>query len=89
MTDVVLHPINGVELARRLRKVLPELKVLYVSGYDATAAGLALGADGPDAFLGKPFTARELEARLRELLPGSTGDSLPVSSGVTPRDGLK
>ena len=67
VTDLSLPGMNGMELARRLRWTLPDLAVLYTSGYDAATSGLALKSGGREAFLPKPFTARELAERLTEL----------------------
>jgi CheY-like chemotaxis protein len=67
MTDLSLPGFDGMELARRLRASHPRIQVLFMSGYDAAPAGLAPGSGGKEAFLAKPFTARELEARLAEL----------------------
>lgn len=69
LTDVSLPGMDGCELARRLRWTLPALRVLFMSGFDAETSGLAAGLG--DAFLSKPFTARELEARVSELFCAS------------------
>lgn len=67
ITDLSLPGMNGMELARRLRWVLPGLPVLFMSGYDAAMTGLDLQDGGKGVFLQKPFTARELGERLEEL----------------------
>jgi len=67
VTDLSLPGMDGMELARRLRREHPRLPVLFTSGYDVPATGLALGSGGRAAFLPKPFTARELADRLAEL----------------------
>lgn len=64
MTDVVMPYMNGRELYEKLRPAMPELRVLYVSGYPlevVTSYGIA-----PDdgAFLGKPFTLESLQSKL-------------------------
>jgi CheY-like chemotaxis protein len=73
ITDVGLHRTNGMDLVRRARERRPALRVLYVSGYDAESVGLASGDGRQETFLGKPYTARELDDRLRDLmLPEAT-----------------
>jgi CheY-like chemotaxis protein len=67
ITDLSLPGMDGMELARQLCWSQPGLKVLYTSGYDTATTGLALEAGGREAFLPKPFTARELTDRLTEL----------------------
>jgi two-component system, cell cycle sensor histidine kinase and response regulator CckA len=59
LTDMVLTDIRGGELARRARKLRPDLRVIYTSGYGGEImAGDAMPAG--DRFLGKPFTAEQL-----------------------------
>jgi PAS domain S-box-containing protein len=68
LTDVIMPGDTGPVLARRLLRQRPGLRVLYMSGY----AGDELGEHGvlePGvALLQKPFTARELAARVRDAL---------------------
>jgi PAS domain S-box-containing protein len=68
LTDLLLPGINGLELAERLLKSRPGLKVLAVSGYaDRTAIHRdVLGSTVP--FLEKPFTADELATKVRDIL---------------------
>jgi DNA-binding response OmpR family regulator len=69
---------TGPVLARRLVRQRPDLRVLYMSGY----AGDELGDHGvlePGvALLQKPFTARELAARVRETL-STSGNGAPAA----------
>ena len=51
-------PGGGVETARALRELDPELPVLLQSGFDADDAVGRVGADGPTAFLAKPYSPR-------------------------------
>jgi DNA-binding response OmpR family regulator len=90
MTDVGLRRENGMELARRARLSRPALRVLFVSGSDAASVGLECHA-GPDAFLEKPYTGRELDDRLRDLLlPERAAPSeKAVSVSVTARDRVR
>jgi signal transduction histidine kinase/ActR/RegA family two-component response regulator len=68
LTDVVMPVMGGRELARRLEKRQPGLKVLYVSGYtDETV--IREGKLEPGAeFLAKPFSPDELASKIREVL---------------------
>jgi PAS domain S-box-containing protein len=67
-TDVVMPGgMTGDELANRVRAERPHIKVLFTSGYAEPAiAGRELAHSG--SWLKKPYTARELALRLRELL---------------------
>lgn len=68
LTDIVMPGMSGFELSRRLCRSRPDLKVLYVSGYDPEARE-RLGrpiADGH--ILPKPFDAKTLARKLQEVL---------------------
>jgi CheY-like chemotaxis protein len=69
LTDVVMPRMNGREAYERLVAHHPDMKVLYTSGHTDPAAvrqGEGPGEDTP--FLCKPFTARLLATRVREVL---------------------
>jgi len=68
LTDVIMPKMGGKELARRLRDQIPELKILYVSGYtdDTVTRHEILGPDA--AFIQKPFTLTALAQKVRETL---------------------
>ena len=67
-TDIVMPGgMTGDELAKEARSMRPDIKILFTSGYsEPHVAGRELGASG--SWLRKPYTARELAVRLRELL---------------------
>jgi PAS domain S-box-containing protein len=69
-TDIVMPgPLNGRDLAQKLSRRWPNLKVLYTSGY----AHGAIDAAGADSVFGrhmlaKPYRRRDLAAKVREVL---------------------
>ena len=68
LTDVVLPKRSGRFLAESLRSSRPNMKVLYVSGYtDEVTFRNGVVAQG-EAFLQKPFTAADLDRKIREVL---------------------
>jgi two-component system cell cycle sensor histidine kinase/response regulator CckA len=68
VTDVILPGMNGKTLTGNLRKVFPELKVLYISGYtEHVIINHGILKDGVD-FLPKPFTPDILAKKVREIL---------------------
>jgi len=68
LTDVVMPGIGGRELAERITRLRPEIKVLYMSGYTEQAVNQQ-GILGDDAvLLQKPFTLTTLASQLSEIL---------------------
>ncbi|SOB79916.1 PAS domain S-box-containing protein [Sphingomonas guangdongensis] len=70
-TDVVMPEMTGRELADRAVRQLPDLRVLYTSGYTRDVLAPLPG----DALLAKPFDVATLATRIRAALDG------PAASG--------
>jgi PAS domain S-box-containing protein len=68
VTDVVMAGMSGREVSEWLRSSRPELKVLFMSGYNDDAVVRNGVGDTPTAFLQKPFDSRILATRIREVL---------------------
>ncbi len=70
LTDVVMPRMNGPDLAARLARFYPEMKVLYMSGYadKAVACHGVLGSGMH--FLQKPFNPEDLARCIRKALDG-------------------
>ncbi|MBC7931565.1 MAG: PAS domain S-box protein [Rubrivivax sp.] len=75
LSDVVMPQINGKELSLRLTKLLPRMRVLFMSGYSETVVHNGVLDEGLN-FIQKPFTPTSLVRKLREVLDGE-GDDLP------------
>lgn len=69
ITDVVMPGMSGPVLADKLTSLQPDLKVLYISGYQHTQVVRKYVVEKGHVLLAKPFTAGVLEALVRELLP--------------------
>jgi YesN/AraC family two-component response regulator len=68
LTDVVMPEVNGRELYEALSAELPELRVLYMSGYtDDVIAHHGIIEEGVH-LLPKPFTMAALTSKIREVL---------------------
>lgn len=68
MTDVVMPEMNGRDLANHLLTIYPGLKRLYMSGYTADVIAHHGVLDEGVHFIQKPFTRKELAAKIRDLL---------------------
>ena len=71
LTDVVMPEMGGKQLAETLMARDPSVRVLFVSGYTDGDISRRGELDPCTAFLQKPFTARSLLARVREVLVDS------------------
>lgn len=68
LTDVILPVMDGSTVAARFTALRPGIRVLFMSGYmDEVVGHHGVPVTGQD-FLHKPFTAGELQARVRETL---------------------
>jgi two-component system response regulator MprA len=77
--DVMLpEPVDGLEIARRLRAAGSDVPILMLTARDQLADKVAGFASGADDYLPKPFAFEELLARVHALLrrralqPGTT-----------------
>jgi len=68
ITDVVAPGMSGPMLADKLSELQPDLKVLYISGYDNTHVVQTYVVEKGHALLAKPFAVDELKAKISELL---------------------
>jgi CheY-like chemotaxis protein len=71
VTDVIMPGMTGRELAQRMVRVRPGLKVLYMSGYSDDLLAKDGLTSGSLSYLPKPFAPAELARKVREVLGGS------------------
>ncbi|MCA9037409.1 MAG: PAS domain S-box protein [Planctomycetaceae bacterium] len=70
LTDVVMPGMDGRSLADLLRNELPDLRVIYISGYNEVERLRNPSSNPRDTFLRKPLLPQELVQRVREHLDG-------------------
>lgn len=80
ITDMIMPEMNGPDLADELRRRMPGLKVLFMSGYGEfhhrpPAAGKA------EAFLQKPFSSAALARKIAEAMARRPADNGRVDDG--------
>jgi signal transduction histidine kinase/ActR/RegA family two-component response regulator len=84
VTDVVMPRMGGGELVRAARPLRPQMKVLYMSGYiDSTVVHHGVAVEQVP-FLQKPFTAEELNEKVREALGAGAPQDGPDRSEALP-----
>lgn len=68
ITDVIMPRINGPTLVERIRRTLPNLKAIFMSGYTGDAiASLGIASQGVP-LLQKPFAMATLSSLIRSTL---------------------
>ena len=68
LLDVVSPGLPGPVVAERLAGLQPGLRVLFMSGYDATSVVRRYVVEKGFALLKKPFTADQLAKKVRDVL---------------------
>jgi PAS domain S-box-containing protein len=76
VTDVIMPEMNGRDLAERLMSRQSGMKCLFMSGYTADIIAKQGIVDEKVHFIQKPFSLKELSAKVREVLESKTGESL-------------
>lgn len=60
VSDLVMPGMNGVELARRAKEKVPDLPVIFITGFSAVAVEAMDTIDGVNKVLSKPFHLNSL-----------------------------
>ena len=72
LTDMRMPGTNGVELADRILRCAPQMRVLFMSGSDAASRGFGC--------LAKPFTRAQLISRVNQALGGRPPSKMLVAA---------
>jgi len=68
ITDVVMPEMNGRELYERIKKVSPNIRCLFMSGYTADVIAHRGVLEEGLAFIQKPFSKKDLAMKVRGVL---------------------
>lgn len=84
--DLMLPTMDGLEVCRRLREAMPVPVIILTARGDETdrLVGLELGADD---YVAKPFSPRELVARVKAVLRRARGQLLTPAGPTVVRTG--
>ncbi|HLJ57152.1 MAG TPA: response regulator [Chthonomonadaceae bacterium] len=74
VTDVTMPEMDGLELARELGRVRPDLPVLLSTGHDADME-VAAGLPNVLGIVNKPYQARDLAERIRAIVACGPAES--------------
>jgi two-component system cell cycle response regulator CpdR len=68
LADVVMPGIDGIELARRASALLPDLRIMFITGFAAVALNQPGFARRQPRVLAKPFHLRQLVNEVEKVL---------------------
>ncbi len=68
ITDQTMPQMTGGQLAQALRRIRPDIPIILCTGFSYTMNADKAQAQGIDAFLMKPFRARDLAVTVQQVL---------------------
>ena len=74
MMDMIMPGMGGENAIDILRTINPELKVILSSGYSLDGQATRIMERGCQGFIQKPFSAKELSQKIREVLDNGVKD---------------
>jgi two-component system cell cycle sensor histidine kinase/response regulator CckA len=83
ITDVVMPNMDGPTLARAARRLRPEMRIIFMSGYAESAFRKSEEKPEELHFLPKPFGLKQLVAKVKEVLSGAAPARLSDSLNDT------
>jgi two-component system cell cycle sensor histidine kinase/response regulator CckA len=75
LTDVVMSPMSGGELVRRIAPLRTDMKILFISGFPDDASARLGMLESQYGFLPKPFSPKILVRKIRSIL-----DAVPAGT---------
>jgi CheY-like chemotaxis protein len=68
LTDVVMPGMNGWDMAKRIREIIPDLRVVFMSGYTEHTLTSNGEIDPQCEYLQKPFSLAALTRKVARVL---------------------
>jgi len=68
LADIRMPRINGLELARMIKRDFPSIKVILMTAYSSPQTIAQAKREGVDDYLEKPFTQDQVERTARAVL---------------------
>ena len=87
ISDLVMPRLNGVELTRRIKRELPQTKIILMSSYTEDAYQHMASDSGADVFVNKRVLFQALVPAIRDLISrrpsGGSGPPPPTVGGAS------
>lgn len=87
LTDMAMPGMDGLEVAAQVRRLRPQVRVLYMSGYGETPETRREASNGGGRLVAKPFSRAQLVQALADSL-SSEGPSVARQAGPAPDDSV-
>lgn len=68
LADIVMPGMDGIELSQRAARILPRMKVMFITGFAGVAMNKGNALPDTQTILSKPFHLKELVDRVETLL---------------------
>lgn len=68
VTDVVMPQLDGPAMIRAIREFMPDVKVIFISGYAEERFRSSVGGGEAVEFLPKPFSLKQLAGKVKEVM---------------------
>lgn len=70
ITDIIMPEMNGKEMVEKIKKILPDIKTIFVSGYTSDIVEHKMLYENNSTFIQKPFSMKEILNKVRLMLDG-------------------
>ena len=84
ITDISMHGMNGIELAKAARALQPNIHIVIISGYGEFEYAQGAIRAGVDEYLLKPVSISKMTAMLQSLEKKMDVDSSDLAASVLP-----
>ena len=68
LTDIVMPGMDGIEVARQAAALNPDLRIMFITGFDAVALSAASQAPAGAKVLSKPIHLREIVSEVERMI---------------------
>lgn len=68
ITDIIMPEMNGKELSDKIKEIIPDIKIIFMSGYTANVISRQGILEGGIEFIRKPFSRNEFAAKINRII---------------------